>query len=67
MYFEIYLSSDQYLWRLKAANREIIAHGEAYKKKQDCLHAIGLIMEADKNTPTYDETYDETCETYDET
>ena len=56
MYFEVYRSGDQYRWRLKAANHEIVAQGEAYVKKQDCLHAIELIKGTDENTPTQDET-----------
>jgi uncharacterized protein YegP (UPF0339 family) len=33
----------QWRWRLVANNNEIIAHGESYKNKADCLHAIELI------------------------
>lgn len=33
----------QWRWRLVANNNEIIAHGESYKNKADCLHAIDLI------------------------
>jgi len=31
--FEIYKSGTQYRWRLKAANGEIVASGEAYKTR----------------------------------
>lgn len=43
MYFEIYLSGTQYRWRLKSANHEPIASGEAYTSKQNCEHAITLV------------------------
>jgi uncharacterized protein len=36
----------QYIWRLRAANHEIIAHGESYRNKADCLHAIELVKSA---------------------
>ena len=44
MYFEIYKdSSNLWRWRLKAANHEIIAQGESYYNKTDCLNAISLV------------------------
>ena len=44
MYFEIYKdSSNLWRWRLKAANYEIIAQGESYYNKTDCLKAISLV------------------------
>ena len=33
----------EWRWRLSAANNEIIASGEGYKNKTDCLHAIDLV------------------------
>ena len=33
----------EWRWRLKADNGEIIASGESYKNKQDCLHVIDLV------------------------
>jgi uncharacterized protein YegP (UPF0339 family) len=36
-------SQGQYIWRLRASNHEIIAHGESYWNKADCLHAIDLV------------------------
>ena len=33
----------EWRWRLKADNGEIIASGESYKNKQDCLHVIELV------------------------
>lgn len=49
MYFEIYRQvlgnrgKGQWRWRLKAGNHEIVASGEAYVNKADCLHAIDLM------------------------
>jgi uncharacterized protein len=43
MKFEIYTSSGQYRWRLKASNGQIIASGESYTSKQNCLNAIALV------------------------
>lgn len=56
MYFEIYregmgLLSTQWRWRLRAANNEIIASGESYNNKQDCLHAVNLIKSTNAATP----------------
>lgn len=59
MYFEIYQDSrglisaisGQWRWRLKAANKEIIASGESYRNKQDCLAAIALVMNTNSQTP----------------
>lgn len=44
MKFEIYRSGDEWRWRLKARNGEIIASGEGYKNRLDCVGAIGLIQ-----------------------
>ncbi|MCB9096081.1 MAG: DUF1508 domain-containing protein [Ignavibacteriales bacterium] len=44
MYFELYQDNQKlWRWRLKASNHEIIAHGEGYKNRSDCIHAIDLI------------------------
>lgn len=52
MKFEMYKDpSGQYRWRLKASNGEIIAHGEAYRNRQDCIHAVNLVMDTNRNTP----------------
>lgn len=65
MYFEIYQQggalggllgaalSDQWRWRLKAANHEIIASGEGYTTKANCLHVIGLLKQTHANTPVH--------------
>jgi uncharacterized protein YegP (UPF0339 family) len=51
MKFQIYRSRNvwdkrQWRWRLRAANGKIIASGEAYENKSDCLAAIDLVKEA---------------------
>jgi uncharacterized protein YegP (UPF0339 family) len=51
MYFEIYQSSLQWRWRLKAANHQILASGEAYVNKADCLHAVDLLKQTNAGTP----------------
>ena len=33
----------EYRWHLRANNNEIIAQGEGYVSKGDCLHCIDLI------------------------
>lgn len=53
MYFQIYTEGNQYRWRLRAANHEIIAHGESYYNERDCLYAIGLVMATNDQTPIY--------------
>lgn len=45
MYFEIYQDENgEWRWRLKSGNHEIIASGESYKNKQDCLDCIKLVQ-----------------------
>lgn len=65
MHFEIYragpgivggirglLSSQgEWRWRLKAANHEIIASGEGYTNKVDCIHAVDLLKSTTNATP----------------
>ncbi|MEO7247542.1 MAG: DUF1508 domain-containing protein [Novosphingobium sp.] len=43
MYFEKYQDASQWRWRLKAANHEIVASGEAYWNESGCDHAINLV------------------------
>lgn len=44
MRYEIYKDTiGQWRWRFVAANNKIIASGEGYYNKQDCLHAIQLV------------------------
>ncbi|WP_026379438.1 YegP family protein [Afifella pfennigii] len=52
-YYEVYRSGGQWRWRFKANNHEIIAHGESYWNKSDCLNAIGLVK-GSYNAPVYD-------------
>lgn len=61
MYFEIYqdsaglsVLSGQWRWRLKSDNHETIASGESYINKQDCLHAVELIISTNQSTPIKD-------------
>ena len=62
MRFEVYqqrsLSSlaigGQWRWRLRAGNGEIIAQGEGYTTRQNCLHAISLIKSTTATTPVID-------------
>lgn len=55
MYFQIWQSNvnRQWYWHLKSANHEIIANGEGYTSKANCLHAVGLVMDANRQTPVY--------------
>ena len=56
MKFEIYqqkgglLLDGQWRWRLLAVNGEPIASGESYVNKQDCIHAINLVMSTTRQT-----------------
>ncbi len=44
MYYTIYTDAQGYWrWNLQSGNHEIIAHGEAYHNKADCLHVIELV------------------------
>ena len=47
MRFSIYTDkAGEWRWRLQAANNEIIAAGEGYKNKSDCLNAIDLVKDS---------------------
>ena len=45
MRYEIWQSKQngQWYWHLLAPNHKIIAQGEGYHNKADCLHAIDLV------------------------
>ncbi len=45
MYYEIWQNqtNKNWYWNLKAGNNQIIANGEGYQNKADCLHAIQLV------------------------
>lgn len=55
MRFEIYPTNSLFgagwRWRLRAANQKIVASGESYNNKADCLHAVGLLMDTTRLTP----------------
>jgi uncharacterized protein YegP (UPF0339 family) len=52
-YYEVYYRDYQWRWRFKANNHEIIASGESYYNKSDCLHAVAL-MKGSYNAPVKD-------------
>lgn len=71
MYFEIYKQNNNnalaglmnsggndWRWRLKGNNHEIVASGESYKNKDDCLHAINLLMGTNFSTKINDLSVD---------
>jgi uncharacterized protein YegP (UPF0339 family) len=37
--------NDSWRFRIKAANHKILAHSEAYEKKQGCLNGIRSLLE----------------------
>ena len=44
----------QWRWNLHAANNRIVADsGEGYFNREDCLAAIGLVMDTTRTTPVY--------------
>ena len=44
--------NNQWRWNLEAANGKKIANsGEGYFNKDDCLHAIELVMDTSRQTP----------------
>lgn len=52
MKFELYQSDSQWRWRLKANNGEIIAQGESYVNRSDCIAAINLVKSTNATTQT---------------
>ncbi len=43
MKVEIYKAKDGWRWRAKAANGKIVADsGEAYERRVDCVHGLGI-------------------------
>jgi uncharacterized protein YegP (UPF0339 family) len=50
MRFELYRSVGEWRWRLRAVNGEIIASGEGYHNREDCCHAVGLLMDTTRQT-----------------
>lgn len=55
MRFEIYSRwgwlGQRWYWRLRAANNEIVAVGEAYNSPAGALHAVDLVQGTDSSTP----------------
>jgi uncharacterized protein YegP (UPF0339 family) len=41
--FVIFEAADGWRWHLKAANGEIVAQGEAYTRRRDCVRAIRAV------------------------
>ncbi|HEY5779860.1 MAG TPA: YegP family protein [Terrimicrobiaceae bacterium] len=39
----------EWYWHFKAKNGELVASGEGYKNKSDCLHAIDLLRASAKD------------------
>ena len=49
MKYEIYKDRrGEWRWRLRASNHEIIASGEGYVKRADCVHSIRLVKRSTK-------------------
>jgi uncharacterized protein len=48
LHFEYYKREKAWRWRLVAGNGEIVASGESYKRKRDCLSAIKLVRSSGK-------------------
>ena len=46
MHFQIYRTKfrREWRWRLRAANNRIIASGEGYRNRQDCVDAVALVQ-----------------------
>ena len=45
--FQVYQDGEgEWRWRLVAGNNEVIASGEGYRDKKDCLHAIELVKDS---------------------
>lgn len=55
-HFEIYSKKypglrRKWYWRFRAANGEIVAHGEGYYNKEDCYNAVSLVQSTTILTP----------------
>jgi uncharacterized protein YegP (UPF0339 family) len=56
-YFTVFQSrkNNQWYWNLRShGNHEIIASGEGYTSKANCLYAVGLVMDTTRQTPVHD-------------
>ena len=47
----IFGGGGEWRWRLRGDNNETVSSGESYKNEADCLHAIELIMDTNRQTP----------------
>ncbi len=56
MKFEVYKSGQQYRWRLKGGNGEIVASGEAYTEKASAKKTIERIKESASSAEIVDLT-----------
>ncbi len=54
--FEVYPSGSQFRWRLKAANGEIVASGEAYTTKAGVREGVEAVKRAAAAAPVDDTT-----------
>lgn len=55
MEFHVYRDSlNQWRWRLVAGNNRVVASGEGYLNKADCLHAVALLKGTNSLTPVYE-------------
>jgi uncharacterized protein YegP (UPF0339 family) len=59
MHFEIYrqsrAGSPAWCWRLRGANEGIVAFGEGYESRLDCLNAVDIVRGTNSLTPILDE------------
>lgn len=51
LHFEIYRAGAEWTWRLRTGNNELIASGDSYVTREDCLHAIEVVMSTTQGTP----------------
>lgn len=52
--FEIYPSGSEYRWRLRAANGEIVAHGESYKTRAGAHEGVQVVKSLAPTAPVED-------------
>lgn len=54
MQFELYPvtvnGGKQWRWRLLASNRRIVASGESFHNRQDCIDSVNLVMDTNRQT-----------------
>ena len=59
MRFELYRRPDvrgkSWCWRLCGAREGIVAYGEGYASRSDCLHAVELVRGTTSLTPIIDD------------